>query len=179
MNRNIEFEEAVKQNNINKLKTILSNKVFTLSFNINIYIKVAEENGYSEIVELLLDKEKINPFINIKEEFFYFIKIGDVENVKLLLKDQRLNPSIYNNWAIRIASKIGEIDIVKLLLNDKRVNPSINANIAIKMAFQNKHFDIVNILWQDQRVKDALKIDDKELYNELIKNDIKDKIEDF
>ena len=47
------------------------------------------------------------------------------------------------------------------------------------MAFQNKHFDIVNILWQDQRVKDALKIDDKELYNELIKNDIKEKIEVF
>jgi len=39
--------------------------------------------------------------------------------------------------------------------------------------------DIVNLLWQNQRVKYTLKVDDKELYNKLIKNDIKDKVKDF
>ena len=71
------------------------------------------------------------------------------------------------------------INNVKLLLNDKRVDPSDDNNWAIKLASQNGHVDIVNLLWQDQRIKNSLENDDKELYNKLIKNDIKDKVKDF
>ena len=52
-------------------------------------------------------------------------------------------------------------------------------NYIIRFAYNEGYLDIVNLLWQDQRVKDTLENDDKELYNELIKNDIKDKVEDF
>jgi hypothetical protein len=35
------------------------------------------------------------------------------------------------------------------------------------------------LLWNDQRVKNSLKKDDLELYNKLVKEDIKNKIETF
>ena len=77
------------------------------------------------------------------------------------------------------AIKNNDINNVELLLKNEKINPSKDNNYAVQLASENGHIDIVNLLWQDQRVKDTLKVDDKELYNELIKNDIKDKIEDF
>ena len=117
--------------------------------------------------------------MSIQEQFYKSIEDGDIENFNLLMKNKEVNPADDNNKAIVLASRSGHFDIVKLLLNDKRVNPSDCYNSSIIAASDIGYFDIVNLLWQDQKVKDTLKIDDKELYNELIKNDIKDKIEDF
>ena len=117
--------------------------------------------------------------MDIQEQFYDYIEKNDINNVKLLLKDKRVNPSDRNNWAIQLASQNGYFDIFKLLLEDNRVDPSDKNNCAIILASHNGHVAIVNLLWQDQRVKDTLKVDDKELYNELIKNDIKEKIEVF
>ena len=75
--------------------------------------------------------------------------------------------------------KNNDINNVELLLKNEKINPSKDNNYAVQLASENGHIDIVNLLWQDQRVKDTLKVDDKELYNELIKNDIKEKIEVF
>tara|TARA_Y100000034_G_scaffold99524_1_gene122299 strand:- start:350 stop:610 length:261 start_codon:yes stop_codon:yes gene_type:complete len=72
-----------------------------------------------------------------------------------------------------------DINNVKLLLNDKRVDPSDRNNWAIRFAFKNKHFDIVNLLWQDQRIKNSLKNHDEELYNQLVKQDTKEKVDKF
>ena len=117
--------------------------------------------------------------MDIQEKFYKAIKKNDINNVKLLLKNENVNPSKNNNWSIQLASENGHVDIVKLLLKDTRVNPSDSNNWAIQIASENGHFDIVNLLWQVQRVKDTLENDNKELYNELIKNDIKENIEEF
>ena len=116
--------------------------------------------------------------MNIQEQFNQAVKSNDIKNVKLLLNDNRVNPSDLNNWAIIEASMGGHTDIVKLLLNDNRVNPAAY-NWAIINASIEGHCDIVNLLWQDQRVKNSLKNDNEKLYNQLIKKDIKDKVEIF
>ena len=126
--------------------------------------------------------------MDIQEQFYDYIEKNDINNVKLLLNDKRVNPSDRNNWAIILASKDGYFDIVKLLLEDKRVDPSDHSNYftkensynwAIYLAFSNGYFNISNLLWQDQRVKNTLKKDIPDLYNQLVKQDTKEKVDKF
>ena len=71
-----------------------------------------------------------------------------------------------------------DIENIKLILKDKVFDPSDNENIAISLA-KEKNYNIVYLLWEDKRVKNTLGFDDPELYNELIRLYIKEKIEAF
>ena len=114
-----------------------------------------------------------------QEKFDLAINNNDIKNVKLLLKDKRVNPSNNNNSAILLASQNGHLEIVKLLLKDKRVDPSESVNYAIEYAFKNGHLDIVKKIWRDKKIKLTLKNNNSELYNELIQEDIKNKVHGF
>jgi hypothetical protein len=118
-------------------------------------------------------------FHSRQEKFELAVENNDVIKVKLLLKKMFVNPSIYNNQAIEISSKNGYTDIVELLLKDKRVNPTEDNNYAIIGAFKNKQNNVVTLLWNDQRVKDTLKKSDTKIYNEMIAQEIKNKIGKF
>lgn len=138
--------------------------------------------------------------MDIQNKFYTFIKENDIENVKSLLKNKKVDVSAEDNWAIELASTSGHFDIVKLLLDDKRVDPTDNRNWTIQstykkayydildsvnkknfniFSFNNEYVNIIKLLWKDERVKSSLKNDDDELYEELIKQDISDKIEGF
>ena len=118
--------------------------------------------------------------MDIQMQFYEAIGNNDINNVELLLKNEKVNPSKDTNYSIRLASKNGFFDIVKLLLNDKKVNPTDRSNCPILFAYQRGHSNVVDLLWQDKRVKDTLKVDDIDLYNELIKKDqFKEKVEKF
>jgi ankyrin repeat protein len=113
----------------------------------------------------------------------FFSKIasynGYTDIVAFLLKDKRVNPSEDYNLTIRDAAEHGHFDIVELLLNDSRIDPSDFSNDAIYYASKNGHNEILKTLWKQQRVKNTLKKDHYKLHNELIKKDIKNKIEHF
>ena len=117
--------------------------------------------------------------MDIQEKFYKAIKNNDINNVKSLLNDKRIDPSYDNNFAIQLASQNGHIDIVKLLLKDKRVDPSHDNNYIIRFAYNEGYLDIVNLLWQDQRVKNSLKNHNEELYNQLVKQNTKEKVDKF
>jgi hypothetical protein len=112
-----------------------------------------------------------------QSQFQNYIKSGDLLNVKLNIN--KIDPSYNENYSVGIASALGYFEIVSLLLNDSRVNPSDYSNYAIKEAYRHLHKEVVNLLWQNVRVKNTLKNDDIEIYNELIKKDIKLKVENF
>ena len=127
-------------------------------------------------VNLLLNHPKVNLSNEDNSAIIEASNAGHYDIVKLLLNDHRVNPGDYYNSAIIEASKNGHYDIVKLLLNHPKVNPADYYNSAIRYASRVGHYNIVNLLWQDQRVKNTLEKYNKELYNELVKKDIKEKI---
>lgn len=140
------------------------------------FIHYIEKNDVENVKSILKDKN-----LDPSEENNWSIKIacqyGYIDIVKLLLADKRIDPSNDNNWSIILAAQHDHIEIVKLLLNDKRVDPSDNENLAISLAKGND--EIVHLLWKDKRVKNTLDFDDPELYNELIRFNIKEKVENF
>jgi hypothetical protein len=127
-----------------------------------------------------------------QDEFEIAVGNNNLSVVETLLKDKRVDPAEFRNYAIGAASEEGYFNMVTLLLNDHRVNPSDDKNYALRSAFnlviKNKNSEqknkaeyknIVEILWNDIRVKKTLKNDFIELYNILMKKNIKNKIEDF
>jgi ankyrin repeat protein len=133
-------------------------------------------------VKLLLNKEKkVSSFSNHINNYAIIIasKRGNIDIVKLLLKDKRFDLSESEFMAFRYASQYGHIEVIKLLLKQKGIKINTCENYAIVNAFINKHTSIVNLLWQYEIIKNTLKKDKKELYNNLIKQDIKNKIETF
>ena len=114
-----------------------------------------------------------------QEKFNNAIENNDIEIISILLNDKQIDPTMDKNWAIRYCSKYGYIDIVKLLLKDKRVSPSDHHNDAIDLASENGHINIIKLLWSCKSVKNTLNKNNLILYNQLIKQDIKNKISKF
>lgn len=94
MNISTEFQEAVEQNKIEKVKALLINKKLDPSFNRNICIKYASSEGYSEIVKILLKDDRVDPAWtkNYAITAAYDNKHFDIVN--LLWKDQRVKISL-------------------------------------------------------------------------------------
>jgi hypothetical protein len=139
INRQLEFEEGIKNNDANVIKSLLQTKEL-----------IKPDNDYNWAIRESAKK-------------------GYVDLVKLLLNDNRVNPTEVQNYAIREASQNGHYDIVNLLLSDNRVNPAANNNWAILNAKNRpNNDDVVFLLWSDKRVKNTLKEDDEGLYNKLI-----------
>ena len=141
----------------------------------------AMRNNNIKKVELLLKNKDVDPSINDNQAIIYASSVGYIilDIIKLLLNDPRVDPSENNNQAIKAASENGYTNVVKLLLQHPRVDPSSNNNYAINHAAYQGHFDVVKLLLKDERVKEKLQEDFIELYNDLIKKDAKNKIEEF
>ena len=77
------------------------------------------------------------------------------------------------------AVKRNRIKIVKLLIKDKNVDPSYCSNSAICNSFYRGYTDIIDFLIKDSRVKNTLKNDNLEIYNNLLKFVVQNKIGEF
>ncbi len=106
--------------------------------------------------------------MNSQDQFDNFNENNDINKLRILLN------------VFYVSIKNNNIENIIFFLNNSRFNPATNRNNGIRMAADNELYNIVNLLWQDQRVKNTLKIDDIDLYNELIQKDkIKNKVESF
>ena len=114
-----------------------------------------------------------------QEEFEWAIEGNNIDLIEELLNYIEVDPAIDNNMALMDASEYGYFDIVKLLLNDSRVDPSDQDNFAICHASDRKNTEMVELLWSKTSVKNTLKDNDHELYDELIKNDIRNNVLSF
>jgi ankyrin repeat protein len=118
---NEKFIKAVEKNDVKKVKLLIADNVDP-STDYNYAIRLASNNGYTEIVEILLKDKRVNPSTDYNYAIGKASENGYIEIVKLLLADVRVDPSDDANYAIRHASKRGHVEIVKLLLTDSRVN---------------------------------------------------------
>jgi len=154
--------------------------LFDFSHENNRCILIASENGYEEIVSLLLDRiTKKDDTINIllKEE----CRNGHYENVKKILTFSNINPSYDRNFSL-ISSMTSDMRIfkmlldhpltepqiqnnylfkhttsceaLKLLLDDPRVDPNVDNNYAVKnLCFSDKDIEAFKILINNPRVE--------------------------
>jgi len=119
--------------------------------------------GYIEIVELLLNDERIGVDINKANEYLrtpFWIACfeGHIKVMKLLLNDKRtdINKATLEDWTpLYLACFEGCSEVVKLLLNDQRVDVN-QANNDGKTPFWiacgNEYIEIVKLLLNDERV---------------------------
>jgi len=124
-------------------------------------IKFAAENGYTDIIEMLLKDDRVNPIVHNNLPIAYAAENGHLDAVKVLMNDKRVDPSDHNNDAIKYALRNNHLTVVKELLKDKRVDPSYHNNDAIKYALRNNHLTVVKELLKDKRVVDKLEPDDR------------------
>jgi hypothetical protein len=137
--------------------------------------ELIQRNNLNEIKKIINNENSdYEQFI-----FGYASQIGRIDVIKLLINDISINPSNNDNLPIKLASVNGYLDIAELLLTDNRVNPSTQKNRAIQDAYNNRFYNIVKVLWNDNRVKESLEQDNHFLFNELVKNDVKEKIFNF
>ena len=96
------------------VNTLLISKNIDPGYCNNCAIRYASENGHADVVELLLEDERVDP---IDDNYVIIIASteGHTDVVKLLLEDGRANPSDRDNLAIKYASQNGHTDIVQLL----------------------------------------------------------------
>jgi len=145
------ISEVSKYGLIDDVKRLL-NKGIDPTIDNNYSIRMASENGHTDVVKLLLQDERVDP----SDDSNYAIRMssenGHTGVVKLLLQDERVDPSAYNGRAIRMSSENGHIGVVKLLLQDQRVDPSTTSNLSIIGSSEYGHTEIVKLLLQDGRV---------------------------
>ena len=118
----------------------------------NLPIRLASENGYIDVVKMLLQDPRVDPSGRNNEAIRWSSENGHIEVVRELLKDPRVNPSGGSNYAIIWSSSNGHIEVVKELLKDPRVDPSDQNNEAVGWASYNGHVGVVCELLKDPRV---------------------------
>lgn len=87
----------------------------------NLCIRLAAQNGHTEIVKELLKNPKVDPATCANYPILYASRNGHTAIVEILSKDERVDPSDVDNWAIKKAAYLGHVDIVHMLKNDERV----------------------------------------------------------
>ena len=176
----MQFRESIIHNDLLKTQFSLSDPDIDPSFDNNWAILYAAKNGYTYIVELLLNNENINFF---DENLVWVIKHpsqnGDIETIKAIINNKRFDITEHIASGIISAAENGYVDIVELFLSDDRLNPLQSHSWAITQANKLKHYNVVTLLWRKTNVKDTLKNDNINLYNKLIQEDIQNKVSKF
>ncbi len=171
------------------------------------FIKHIENNDFNNVV-LFLNDNKVKANFDNDYPIILASSLGFINLVRLFLTYEEVNPSARCNSPISCATERGFFDIVKLLLNDKRIDKNLNSAVVLACIrghfniynlFLQYNFDpsscenscirsvnlyhedtkMLNLLWKDERIKNSLKNDDLKLYNKLIKEDVKEKINSF
>jgi hypothetical protein len=116
----------------------------------NIALVMFSKWGDESMVEWLLQKESVDPFLFEQLPFTLAISYGHPKVVDVYLRDGRVNPNDQFGYSLRLASSLGLLDIVKLLL--PLVDPAVVQNELIRNAVSNGHTPVVKLLLADDRV---------------------------
>ncbi|PRP85295.1 putative ankyrin repeat protein [Planoprotostelium fungivorum] len=81
----------------------------------------AGASGVTDMVNLLLRDERVNPGDTNNATIRRAAMDGNYNVVECLLKDERVDPSDCDNSAITVATEMNHVEMVRLLLTDERV----------------------------------------------------------
>lgn len=143
-------------------RLLLDNRIDP-SFNDSFSIKAACENGHDEIVQLLLEDDRMDERSKradpaaIKNSPIELAAMGGhIKCVQLLLQDPRIRSGEKYNNAVHVSVEKGYLELVRLFLNDPRCDPTFNNGVLIRAAIQNKQSEILTLLLQDGRCDPSL-----------------------
>ena len=108
---NVDLKQAAKKGNLN-LVNILIEANFDPSIDNNYAIGVASQNGYLDVVNRLLEDNRVDPSAIHNYAIRMASENGHLDVVNKLLEDDRVDPSADDNSAIQWASESGHLNIV-------------------------------------------------------------------
>jgi hypothetical protein len=169
-----EFSRYIESNDVKNVQRMLQEGKVDPSKKDNMALEVASERGYTEIVRLLLEDERVFPNhvvmrvyesnnIEMLNLFLDYISVRSVEDLFDRAYSDRRNDIIeflINHPMYEIlnprpfivnAAWDGRTDIVRILLENGREDPRVSNNSAIIRASENGHADVVRLLLQDGR----------------------------
>src|SRR3990167_9224825 len=114
----------------------------------------ASKNGRLDIVERLLEDQRVDPSDQNNISIIFASENGHLDVVERLLQDERVDPSSQDNQSIILASENGHLGVVERLLQDRRVDPSDQNNEALRVSLEYKK--VANLLLNNINVRNHL-----------------------
>jgi len=154
----LELVEACKNGNILKVEELLSNPENPINYFGEVFLCACEE-GHREIVELLLNDERIDIKSIGASPFKIACEKGHVGVVELLLNDQRVDVTKENKKGhppFYVACLKGYVEIVKLLLNDERIDLNKvddSGQTPFYIACEHRCTEVVKVLLNHQKIE--------------------------
>lgn len=133
---------AVLRNRVEILDIILSK----IQFIEGSLIITAAQNGYTEILDRLLQDPRFNPALSSNFAVYLAAKYGQLTAVDRLLQDPRVDASALNNRALCAASKNNNIAVVERLLQDHNVLTKASLTESLHEAMYRDYRDMVRLL---------------------------------
>eukprot|EP01118_Nematostelium_gracile_P008572 TRINITY_DN2838_c0_g1_i1.p2 TRINITY_DN2838_c0_g1~~TRINITY_DN2838_c0_g1_i1.p2 ORF type:complete len:323 (-),score=81.90 TRINITY_DN2838_c0_g1_i1:33-1001(-) len=143
------YLRMIRVNDQRSIEIQIHKKKLDPSIRNNALLVWACSHGHMELVEILLQDERVSPS---GFPFIVAAEHGRMDIVEKLIQDKRVDPTVDHNQALQRAAKNGHLQIVDRLLQDKRVDPTSRRNLAIRWASQKVHIDVINRLLEDDRV---------------------------
>jgi len=109
--------------------------------------------------------------------------IGCKQSIQLLLSKDFTYSEYFNPFLLVLKNKDffsnNHIDMLEIIINSKIFNANINNNQAIILAKSLNCQETIKLFWNETCVKNTLRQDYPELYSDLIKVDVQEKISQF
>jgi hypothetical protein len=184
MKKEIEIKHAIINNDLDKIDKILytykkdpytkklNEDIYTLSFELALKLK------NNKVLEYLKNIYFFNNFENT-QFVIHYISSGYIHIIKFLIENDILNLTYDENFIFEKAILSNNVEIFKYLLELDVIEPEIRCNEAINKAYKNNFWEIIECLWNQKTVRDTLMNDHEDIYNELMKKYIKNKLNNF
>jgi len=148
------LKRAVLDGNTKLVKTFLKdlhvNPIDSVEGNMLLYI--ASEQGFIEIVNLLLQDPRVDPSADDNTALFEAVQANQSDVVKLLLSDRRVDPTVKDNFVLMEAAYQDFDEVMEILLKDGRADPTARDGQALIYAIEQDNPLIVYLLLEDGRV---------------------------
>lgn len=112
MTKQEEFEIAISNNDIKKVKYLLNNKSVNPADKKNIAILIASDQQNKQIIELLVQDKRVDPSVELNFAFFRAYKKRNFYIMELLLKDKRVSHQLKRKH-IKLYNEITKLFITK------------------------------------------------------------------
>lgn len=150
------FNYAIRNNNVKAVDILLNQKIISPSL-FSYALSVVVDNGYAEILKLLLkDKRTQEHKTAFEYAFTRDVKIlNHPEIVSILLDDKRANPYQGTGRFVKWAIEQGKTEILALLIKDGRYITSYVRDAILNGANKCENKEIVKLLMEDKRINPA------------------------
>ncbi|KAI9340520.1 ankyrin repeat-containing domain protein [Obelidium mucronatum] len=109
-------------------------------------IRVACKNGFSQIVDMLLNDPRTDPSCQSQTCLKSALKNGFWDVVRELLSHGDVDPTVNGQAAIRGACEFGLVEVVEVLLRHQEVDPGVLNDFPVRIASERGFEGVVRLL---------------------------------